>query len=275
MIFELIHAHWVAAKILMTVFCVTGIALCCWKKLYGVLSFFVFGLIINTMSIFGLGIRHEWIRLLLCFIVLLAIILSGDAVRILSAGSKKNYRTPPSPQIEQGPKGVPTSYDSMDKISDGWQPGNLIVIGACPGVDKTAMILNLVANVALREDVPVAVFSIEKTSGEIVQRLLEMETGLSVKDAQNMTSDDKQKLERGLTSLAKSKIYIDDTPVISISEFKAKASQLVRVKGVRSIFVDYLHPDVPEVSRLLKETAKELNVPIIALAQLNRQVPQR
>lgn len=89
MIFELIHAHWVAAKILMTVFCVTGIALCCWKKLYGVLSFFVMGLIINTMSMFGLGIRHEWIRLLLCFIVLLAIILSGDAVRILSAGSKK------------------------------------------------------------------------------------------------------------------------------------------------------------------------------------------
>lgn len=192
-------------------------------------------------------------------------------------------------QKGEGPKGVPTGYDSMDRISMGWQPGNLVVIGARPGVGKTAIALNLAANAAIRGDVPVAVFSLEMTRDEIVQRLLEAETGVcgdKVKGAQHMTSDDWQMLERGLVGLSKCNIYVDDTPAIPTSEFKAKASHLVHTKGVKIIFIDYLqimrHPSAPtmreqvsEVSHMLKATAKELNVPIIALAQLNRQMTQR
>lgn len=192
-------------------------------------------------------------------------------------------------QSGNGPRGVATGYDSIDRISMGWQPGNLIVIGARPGIGKTAIALNLAANAAIIGKVPVAFFSLEMTQKEIITRLLEAQTGITgdkVKGRVKMSADDWRQLEQGILGLSRCDFYIDDTPAIPITEFKAKASYLVNTKKIGIIFVDYLQimkspksqnlrEEVSDISHMLKATAKDLNVPIIALAQLNRQVTQR
>lgn len=192
-------------------------------------------------------------------------------------------------QKGEGPKGVPTGYESLDKISRGWQPGNLIVIGARPGIGKTALALNLAANAAIEGNTPVAFFSLEMTKEEIIKRLIEAQTGITgakITGAEKMSGDDWQMLERGILGLSKADFYIDETPSLPTTEFKAKAKHLVDTKGVGIIFIDYLqimtHPgaatrfdEVSQISHILKAMAKELGVPIVALAQLNRNLLQR
>jgi len=192
-------------------------------------------------------------------------------------------------QTQEGHKGIITGFPELDKISMGWQKGNLVVIGARPGVGKTAIALNLAANAALRGGVPVAFFSLEMTKIEIILRLVEAESeipGDKIKGIRKMVSDEWVHLESKTSELEKCDIFIDDTPAITTTEFVARAKNLVHTNGVQIIFIDYLqlmkHPGAPnvreevsEVSHRLKATAKELEVPIIALAQLNRQVDQR
>lgn len=186
-------------------------------------------------------------------------------------------------------RGITTGYPELERISMGWQKGNLIVIGARPGVGKTAIALNLAANAAIIGKTPVAFFSLEMTDVELIKRLIEAETcipGDKIKGGSKLNSEDWAQLEHGLKGLAGCDFFIDDTPALTTTEFKAKASNLVKTKGVGIIFIDYLqlmkHPGAPnvreevsEVSHTLKATAKELQVPIIALAQLNRNVDQR
>lgn len=190
-----------------------------------------------------------------------------------------------------GLTGVPSGYVSIDKVTMGWQPSDLIILAARPSVGKTAFALNLARNAAVDHKMPVAFFSLEMSALQLVKRLMTSESGLSaekIKGGKALTEAEWVQLETQLKRLAAAPFYIDDTPGLPISEFRTKAKNLVKQKGVRIIFVDYLQlmqgpsdlrgmreQEVAAISRTLKATAKELNVPIIALSQLSRNAVQR
>jgi len=194
-------------------------------------------------------------------------------------------------QGSTGLSGVPSGFVSIDRITMGWQKSDLIILAARPSVGKTAFALNLARNAAVEHNYPVAVFSLEMSSIQLVKRLITSESGLSadkIKGGVPLEDYEWEQLEFKLKGLSKAPLYIDDTPGIQIMEFRTKAKTLVNNKGVKLIVVDYLQliqgpsdlkgmreQEVAFISRTLKATAKELNVPIIALSQLSRQAVQR
>ena len=196
-------------------------------------------------------------------------------------------------QKSTGITGVHSGFHMVDKFTMGWQPGNLIILGARPSVGKTAFALNLARNAAVEFNEPVAFFSLEMTSMELIDRLIATESGISsdkLKGKLKLLPDEWQILEQSVGRIVKAPLYIDETPGITLTEFTAKAKRLVREKGVKIIFVDYLQlmhsgkpqtggfskvQEVTDISNTLKTTAKELNIPIIALAQLNRNLMNR
>lgn len=194
-------------------------------------------------------------------------------------------------QTSPGLNGVPSGFASIDRITLGWQPSDLIILAARPSVGKTTFVLNLARNASVMYHMPVAFFSLEMSAIQLVKRMMVSETGLSadkIKGGEKLERYEWDQLEIKLKGLAKAPIYIDDTPSLPIMEFRAKAKRLVKQKGVRLIIVDYLQlmqgptelrgmreQEVAAISRTLKATAKELNVPIIALSQLSRQAVQR
>lgn len=194
-------------------------------------------------------------------------------------------------QGKSGVSGVPSGFPTIDKYTLGWQKSNLIILGARPSVGKTAFALNLARNAAVDNNMPVAIFSLEMSSIELVNRLMTTESGLEsekIKGAQELTQKDWDQLQYSVKALAKAPIYIDDTPGLSVMEFRTKAKRLVKSKGVRFIIVDYLQlmqgpselrgmreQEVAAISRTLKGTAKELEIPIMALSQLSRNAVQR
>lgn len=196
-------------------------------------------------------------------------------------------------QHSTGVTGVHSGFHKVDQFTMGWQPGNLIILGARPSVGKTAFALNLARNAAVEFNEPVAFFSLEMTSMELLDRLIATESGISsdkLKGKLKLLPEEWQVLEQCVGRIAKAPIYIDETPGITLTEFVAKSKRLVREKGVKIIFVDYLQlmhsgkpqlggfskvQEVTEISNTLKTTAKELNIPIIALAQLNRNLMSR
>lgn len=196
-------------------------------------------------------------------------------------------------QHSTGVTGVHSGFHKVDQFTMGWQPGNLIILGARPSVGKTAFALNLARNAAVEFNEPVAFFSLEMTSMELLDRLIATESGISsdkLKGKLKILPEEWQVLEQSVGRIVKAPIYIDETPGITLTEFIAKSKRLVREKGVKIIFVDYLQlmhsgkpqlggfskvQEVTEISNTLKTTAKELNIPIIALAQLNRNLMSR
>lgn len=194
-------------------------------------------------------------------------------------------------QTQSGISGVPSGYATIDKYTLGWQKSNLIILGARPSVGKTAFALNILRNAAVDHNMPVAIFSLEMAASELVKRLMTTESGLDadkIKGGTKLTANDWDQLQYSLKSLAKAPMYIDDTPGISVMEFRTKAKRLVKSKGVRFIIVDYLQlmqgppelrgmreQEVAAISRTLKATAKELEIPIMALSQLSRNSVQR
>ncbi|MBR0286690.1 MAG: replicative DNA helicase [Bacteroidales bacterium] len=190
-----------------------------------------------------------------------------------------------------GPSGVPSGYPSIDRVTQGWQKSDLIILAARPSVGKTAFALNIARNAAVDANMPVAVFSLEMSADQLGKRLITTESGLSgekIKGGVKLEQYEWVQLEDTLKRLAKAPLYIDDTPGIPIMEFRTKAKRLVKQKGVRLIVVDYLQlmqgpvelrglreQEVAAISRTLKATAKELNIPIIALSQLSRNAVQR
>ena len=196
-------------------------------------------------------------------------------------------------QKSTGITGVHSGFHKVDKYTMGWQPGNLIILGARPSVGKTAFALNLARNAAVEFNEPVAFFSLEMTSMELTDRLIATESGISsdkLKGKEKLTPEEWRHLEHSVGRIFKAPLYIDETPGITLPEFTAKAKRLVREKGVKIIFVDYLQlmhsskpqvggfskvQEVTDISNTLKTTAKELNIPIIALAQLNRNLMSR
>lgn len=190
-----------------------------------------------------------------------------------------------------GLSGVPSGFPTLDKITLGWQPSDLIILAARPSVGKTAFVLNIARNASVDHHMPVAFFSLEMPAIQLAKRMMVTETGLSaekIKGGQNLEPYEWKQLEEKLKDLAKAPLYIDDTPSLPVMEFRSKVKRLVKQKGVRLVIVDYLQlmqgpaelrgmreQEVAAISRTLKATAKEMNVPIIALSQLSRQAVQR
>ncbi len=194
-------------------------------------------------------------------------------------------------QDKSGLNGVPSGYQSLDRVTRGWQKSDLIILAARPSVGKTAFALNLARNAAVDYNRPVAVFSLEMSALQLVMRLMTTESGLpadKLKGGSKLEPWEWQQLETKLAALAKAPLYIDDTPSIPLMEFRTKIKRLVKSKGVQLVIVDYLQliqgptelrgmreQEVAAISRTLKATAKELNVPIIALSQLSRDAVKR
>ena len=194
-------------------------------------------------------------------------------------------------QGRTGYSGVPSGFLSLDRITQGWQKSDLIILAARPSVGKTAFALNLARNAAVDHHMPVAIFSLEMSSIQLVKRLMTSESGLSadkIKGGIKLAQHEWRQLEVKLSELSKAPIYIDDTPSIPVMEFRTKLKNLVKQKNVRLVVVDYLQlmqgpselrgmreQEVAAISRTLKATAKELEVPIIALSQLSRNAVQR
>lgn len=190
-----------------------------------------------------------------------------------------------------GLSGVPSGFVSIDRITMGWQPSDLIILAARPSVGKTAFALNIARNASVDHHMPVAFFSLEMPAIQLGKRLVTTESGLSgdkIRGGIKLEDYEWEQLEYKLKALTKAPLYVEDTPSLPIMEFRSKAKNLVKNKGVRLIVVDYLQllqgppelrgmreQEVAFVSRTLKATAKELNVPIIALSQLSRQAVQR
>ena len=194
-------------------------------------------------------------------------------------------------QSSTGLSGVPSGFPSLDRITQGWQRSDLIILAARPSVGKTAFSLNIARNAAVDHHRPVAFFSLEMSSSQLAKRLGVSETGLGadkIKGAIKLEDYEWDQLEYKIRDLSKAPLYIDDTPGLPLMEFRTKAKNLVKNKGVQLIIVDYLQlmqgptelrgmreQEVAAISRTLKATAKELNIPIIALSQLSRQAVQR
>jgi len=190
--------------------------------------------------------------------------------------------------------GVPTGFKNLDRITYGWQPTDLIILAARPSVGKTAMALNLARNAALHptKPTPVAVFSLEMSAGQLVQRILSAESEIWLEKIARGKMEEhemKQLYARGIQRLAQAPIFIDDTPALNIFELRAKCRRLKNASNIGLIIIDYLQlmsgtgenrngnreQEISNISRNLKGLAKELHVPIIALSQLSREVEKR
>src|SRR3989337_1243908 len=189
--------------------------------------------------------------------------------------------------------GVPSGFANLDKITYGWQRTDLIILAARPSVGKTAFALNLARNAALHptKPTPVAFFSLEMSAGQLVQRILSAESEIWLEKISRGKMEEhemKQLYARGIQRLAQAPIYIDDTAALNIFELRAKCRRLKNKHNVGLIIIDYLQlmsgtgdrnsnreQEISRISRDLKGLAKELQVPIIALSQLSREVESR
>jgi replicative DNA helicase len=186
--------------------------------------------------------------------------------------------------------GVPSGYRDMDKITAGFQPSNLIILAARPGMGKTSLALNIASHVAIREGMPVAIFSIEMSRDEVTQRLMcaEGKVDSSRLRTGKLAPDEWPRLTDACSRLSTAPIYVDDTAGVTALEIKAKTRRLkTRHPNLGLVIVDYLQlmsgggrfdnrvTEISHISRQLKLIARDLDVPVIALSQLSRAVEQR
>ena len=185
--------------------------------------------------------------------------------------------------------GVPTGFAELDYKTAGLHGSELILIAARPAMGKTAFALNLATNAALRGNAPVAIFSLEMSKDQLVNRILCSEAMVDSNKVRTgkLGEDDWVKLAGAIGPLSEAEIYIDDTPGISVTEIRTKCRKLSIDKGIGLVVIDYLQlvqgskragsreQEIAEISRSLKILAKEINVPVIALSQLSRAVEQR
>ena len=192
--------------------------------------------------------------------------------------------------LDGGMSGIASGFEKLDKMTNGWQNSDLIIIAARPAMGKTAFVLSMVRNMAVDRKIPVAMFSLEMSNQQLVQRLMvnvcEIE-GEKLRSGQ-LAPYEWSQLDSRVRMLVDAPIYVDDTPQLSVFELRTKARRLVREHQVKCIMIDYLQlmnasgmnvnsrqEEVALISRSLKGLAKELNIPIIALSQLNRVVEGR
>ena len=188
-----------------------------------------------------------------------------------------------------GRSGVPTGIFQLDDITNGLHPGQMIIIAARPGVGKSTLALDIMRNASIKNDLTSIMFSLEMGRNELTMRLLSAEAQIRLADMRGGKMDDADwgKLVRRMSEIADAPLYIDDSPNVTMMEIRAKARRLKQQKSLDLIVVDYLQlmtsgkkvesrqQEVAEFSRQLKLLAKELEVPVIAVSQLNRGPEQR
>ena len=185
--------------------------------------------------------------------------------------------------------GVPSGWDDLDKLTSGWQPGDLIILAGRPSMGKSAAAVNMAENAAIRQGVPVAIFSLEMSKEQLAMRLLCSQSEVSLQKVRTgyLGNEDWPRLTTGAGLLTQAPILIDDSPSLSVLELRAKCRRLKADKKLGLVVIDYLQlmrsstpaenrvQEISQISRGLKGLAKELEVPIIALSQLSRAVEQR
>ncbi|NQU18057.1 MAG: replicative DNA helicase [Candidatus Saganbacteria bacterium] len=186
--------------------------------------------------------------------------------------------------------GIPTGFADLDNMTAGFQTSDLIIIAARPSVGKTALALNMAQNMAIKFNIPVAIFSLEMSKESLAQRLLCSEAEINALQLKTATLPDRgwKKLTRALSKLSEAPIYIDDSSTITSMEIRAKCRRLKIDKGLGLVMIDYMQlmqgrgirsenrvQEISEIARSLKTLARELEVPVIALSQLSRAVEQR
>ena len=194
---------------------------------------------------------------------------------------------------KEGLSGIASGFDKLDKLTSGWQPSDLIIIAARPGMGKTAFVLSMARNIAIDYGHPVAIFSLEMASVQLITRLISSETGLSSEKLRTGKLEPNEwiQLNTKVKNLEKAPLFIDDSPSLSIFDLRAKCRRLASQHGIKLIIVDYLQlmtaggsngkgggnreQEISTISRNLKALAKELAVPVIALSQLSRAVETR
>jgi len=187
-------------------------------------------------------------------------------------------------------RGVPSGYTDLDRITSGWQKSDLIILAARPSMGKTALALSIAKNIAVDHEMPVAVFSLEMSAVQLVTRLISAETEIPAgKLKQGELADHEwHQLNSKINNLSGAGIFIDDTPALSIFELRAKCRRLKQQHDIQMVFIDYLQlmsgggegkgnreQEISKISRSLKALAKELDIPVLALSQLSRQVESR
>lgn len=189
-----------------------------------------------------------------------------------------------------GISGIASGFRDLDKVTSGWQRSDMIVLAARPGMGKTAFVLSMARNVAVDFNTPVAIFSLEMSSVQLVNRLIASESEISAEKLRkgNLADYEYEQLHARIPKLSQAPIFIDDTPGLSVFELRAKARRLKQQHDIELIVIDYLQlmsaggnakgnreQEISTISRSIKEIAKELNIPIIALSQLSRSVESR
>lgn len=222
---------------------------------------------------------------------------------LLSQGTMKNEAVQINPVVDEaleliklagerkdGLSGVPSGFDDLDKITSGWQNSDMVVIAARPAMGKTAFVLSMARNMAINHNQGVAVFSLEMSNVQLVTRLIVAETEFSsdkIKNG-NLTTDEWDILHSKIQTFSEAPIFVDDTAGLSVFDLRAKCRRLKKQHDIKVVIIDYLQlmnasgmrpgnrqEEVSMISRSLKGLAKELNIPIIALSQLNRSVETR
>ncbi len=190
---------------------------------------------------------------------------------------------------EGGVSGVPTGFADLDKVTGGFQRSDMIVLAARPGMGKTALVLTIARNVAVDYKMPCAVFSLEMSAVQLVQRLISAETEISSDKFRkgSLAAHEYTQLHERIGKLSEAPLYIDDTPALTIFELRAKCRRLKSTAGIQMVVIDYLQlmsggsssgnreQEISSISRSIKSIAKELDIPIVALSQLSRMVETR
>jgi replicative DNA helicase len=228
---------------------------------------------------------------------------SEAALFEIAQGNIKKESTPISVLVKEATKqmqesalqpdglvGVPSGFTQLDRMTNGWQKSDLIIIAARPSMGKTAFILSMTRNMASDYKRPIAIFSLEMSSLQLCNRLISSETELGSEKIRTgkLTDEEWKQFDSKIGNLEDAPIYIDDTPAISVFELRAKCRRLKSLYDIQMIIIDYLQlmtgtpetrgnreQEVSTISRSLKGLAKELNIPVIALSQLNRSVEMR
>ena len=207
-----------------------------------------------------------------------------DAIEEIEA--RKNHK--------DGLTGIPSGFTSLDRVTSGWQKSDMVIIAARPGMGKTAFVVSALRNAAVDHGHPVAIFSLEMSSVQLVNRLISGEAELESEKIKkgNLAGHEWEQLVHKTANLTKAPIFIDDTPALSILELRAKCRRLKQQHDIQLVVIDYLQlmsgdssksgggagnreQEIASISRALKNIAKELSVPVIALSQLSRAVETR
>ncbi|PIT97174.1 replicative DNA helicase [Candidatus Berkelbacteria bacterium CG10_big_fil_rev_8_21_14_0_10_41_12] len=188
-------------------------------------------------------------------------------------------------------RGMPSGFKQLDNLTAGFQKSDLVVLAARPGMGKTALALNIASNIAVKNNIPVGLFSLEMSRDQLVDRLLTLQAGIDSWRLRtgNLQEDDFPRLNYAMGVLSEAPIYIDDSPLLTALDIRTKARRLQAEIGLGMIVVDYLQlmegrrrgsdenrvQEVSDISRSLKGLARELNIPILAISQLSRAVEAR